>query len=233
MQTRPFLILALCAAAGATFTPAQAQTLSITNTASNSISSAAGYSTILLGKFDTGLGTLQSVAVKVNYSSISGSYNVTTATSQAFNLAASVDLNIRQVATNSLGFTALGPTSFTLATTPPTTGSFPGITIPASTSTNISVNQTNVFVNQSQLIDSVNWAAYQSASPGTVAFEFDSVPTISVAGGGFVVNTDNLTVETSMSVVYTYDVIPEPSTYALLGVAALGFAGYRLRRRRA
>jgi hypothetical protein len=202
---------------------ASAQTLSITNSATTITPGANTAYTLELDQFDSNLGALTDVTVRVDFSSISGFFELTTTTS-ALALQSFATLTIGQSSTNSLGFAQLGPTNVTLVTTPPISFS-----VPAATTTNIAVATTNVFIDQTQIIDSLSWAAYQSATPGKIAFDIVNDPNLFLAGGGFTLQSTNVVAETSMSVIYTY-AVPEPSTYALLALAGLGLAAYGWRR---
>lgn len=203
---------------------ASAQTLSITNTATN-FAPGVTSSTLQLDQFDSNLGALSDVTVRVNLSGISGFFGVQTTFSPAFSVSSFSSITISQSPTNSLGFTQLQQSNITLVTTPPI-----GFTVPAATTTNIPVATTNVFINETQIIDSLSWGAYQSVTPGKIAFNIAHDPNLFLAGGGFTLQSTNVVAETSMSVIYTY-VVPEPSTYALLALAGLSLAAYGWRRR--
>lgn len=208
----------------AALTGATAQTVSITNTATNFAPSSSDYVSLELDQFDQNLGILQDVTVRVNSANTSGFFTLFTTTQNVTVFNALNALTIRQDPTNSLGFTQLGQTFFTLDLTTP-----PPFSVPLGTTTNISINPSQAYFDVSESIDSGFWSAYQSLTPGKIAFQVNSESSLGVIGGVFTVESTNVVTETSMSVVYTY-VVPEPSTYALFALAALGLAAYGWRR---
>jgi hypothetical protein len=212
---------------------AQAQsTLSFTNNAA-----AAGNNTfanIALNKFDTGLGTLTDVVVTVNFTTIGGSFLVTTpgdSFTDAEVNSADARITIRQSATNSLGFTQIGQSTFGVGTTP----GLPNIVSAPSGSQTFSVTSTNVFIGLSQNINSGFWSAYQSAGGvGSVVFQVRNNPDINISGGVFTLNAAAFTADANMTVTYTYNPsapIPEPGTWAA-GALLVGGAAYTMWRRR-
>lgn len=189
---------------------------------------------IALNKFDTGLGTLTDVVVTVNFTTLGGNFSVSTP-SDSFTDAdvesAAGRVTIRQAATNSLGFTQLGQSNFSVGTSP-------GLSwvVPAPSGSQLfSVSSTNVFVGNSQSIASGFWSAYQSAGGvGSVVFQVRNNPDITVSGGVFNLNALAFTADANMTVTYTYNPsapIPEPGTWAV-GALLLGGAAYSFWRRR-
>ena len=167
----------------------------------------------------------------VNFTTLGGSFGITTTTGTAADVEnAAARVTIRQVSTNSLGFTQLGQTSFNVATTPSLTYSIPG-----NSTQSFAVTSTNVFLNQTQNIDSSFWSAYQSAGGGNVTFEARQSSDISVTGGDISTSYGGFTATPNMSVTYTYDAgpspIPEPATVMAGAFLALVGAGTYVRRR--
>ena len=189
---------------------------------------------IALNKFDTGLGTLTDVVVTVNFTTLGGDFSVSTpadSSTPAEVESAAGRVTIRQAATNSLGFTQLGQTSFGVVTTPGLT-----FTVPAPSGSQLfAITSTNVFVGNSQNIASGFWSAYQSAGGvGSVVFQVRNNPDITVAGGVFNLNALAFTADANMTVTYTYNpstAVPEPGTWAA-GALLLGGAAYTMWRRR-
>lgn len=137
---------------------AQQSNLSFANSATaNGLNS---YFNIALGKFNTSLGSLDSVTVTVHSAVLGGSFIIgapNPALSQDYEDAAA-RITIRQATTNSLGFTTLGELSTTVTTTPA-----PVITIPGGTTNTFNVVPLNAVNNTApnaiQSIDSAFWAA--------------------------------------------------------------------------
>jgi hypothetical protein len=208
--------------------PASAQQSSISFTNSATANGLNTYFNIALGKFNSNLGSLDAVTVTLNYAQLGGSFKLI-ATEP--NLDQTVDgaagrVIVRQSPTNSLGFTQQGETAFTVGTTPGTP-----YTVPALGQQTFAVTPLNAFTNIAQSINSSFWSAYTApGGTGDVVFQVKNRPDITVEGGVFTLDATDFTVETSMTVTYTYTV-PEPSTYALLALSAIGVAAYRWRRR--
>ena len=190
--------------------------------------------TLSLSKFNSSLGTLTGVTVTVNFVSIGGSFSVTTTSASPTEVfSASSALRIRQSATNTIGFTQLGTTSFTIGTAPALEFEVPGNSTQVFTLT-----PTNVFVAQAQNISSNFWSAYSSAGgSGVVDFEFRNSPTAPSSGGSFSQSLLNFSATANMTVTYTYtsaEPIPEPSTVAAGAfLTVLAAASYWRRRRSA
>jgi hypothetical protein len=210
---------------------AQTNTISFTNSATaNGLNS---YFDIALGKFNTSLGSLESVTVTVHSAVLSGSFIVgapNPALDQAYEDAAS-RITIREAPAYSLGFTQLGETSFGLTTTPA-----PVAIVPGGSTNTFSVTPLIAFTNTSpnavQSIPSTFWADYSDPSGlGDVIFQVKNRPDITISGGDFFLNATDLTAQATMSVSYTY-VVPEPSTRALLVLSAAGAGLVAARRRK-
>lgn len=218
---------AIVALAASTIT-ASAQQSSVSFTNSATASGLNNYFDIALGKFNTSLGSLDSVTVTVQSAVIGGSFIIgapNPSLAQEYEDAAA-RVTIRQSTINTLGFTQLGETSYSVTTTPA-----PIVTIPGGTTNSFSVDSLVAITNIIQSIDSAFWSAYSApGGSGDVVFQVRNRPDITISGGDFFLNATDFTVQTTMSVTYAYTV-PEPSTYALLALTALGLAGYRWRRR--
>lgn len=228
-----FALLLLAAAAGFTnhATANGGSSVSFTN---NAI--AGGNNTFVnlaLGKFDTGLGTLTGVVVTINFTQISGSFEVSTPADSFTDAevdSADARVTVRQSLVNSLGYTQTGQTAFGVATTP----GLPFIVGAPSLQT-FNVTSSDVFVGLSQSIDSGFWSAYQSAGGiGSVVFQVRNNPDINVSGGVFTLNASAFTAAANMSVAYNYnpaEAIPEPGTWAV-GLLLASGAAYTMWRRR-
>lgn len=185
---------------------------------------------IPLGKFDTGLGTLTGVVVTVNFTSLQGSFDVTSSAANAANVQFAFGIPaVQQSPTNALGFAPLSAGLVSVATTPALSFS-----VPANSSQSFSITGTNVFVNNLQNITSGFWNAYQSAGGvGSVVFQVANTPFIQIGGGGFSLDANAFTATANMTVTYNYNAqaIPEPGTWAV-GVLLLTGAAYTVWRRR-
>lgn len=221
-------VVAVTLAATTTITSAQQTNVSFT--ATNTATGLNNYVNIALGMFNSNLGSLDSVDVTINYAQLGGSFEVgapNPTLDQTVNSAAG-RIIIRQATTNTLGFTQIGETTNSVTTTP----GMP-FTVVGGGSQVFTVDPLTALTSVSQSINSSFWDAYSTpGGAGEVVFQVKNRPQISVSGGDFSLTAADFTVETSMTVTYTYT-IPEPSTYALLALSALGLAGYQWRRRRA
>ena len=56
---------------------------------------------------------------------------------------------------------------------------------------------------------------------GTVTFQAKNSQSITTTGSSYTLNSGTSGANTQISVIYTYTAIPEPSTYALMGLGAL------------
>lgn len=188
---------------------------------------------LALGKFDTGLGTLTGVVVTVNFTTIGGSFTVSTpgnSATPADIAAADARITIRDATTNTLGFTQLGQTAFAMTTTP----SMPFVVPAPNGSETLGVTTTNVFVGNFQNISSGFWSAYQSVGGvGSVVFQVRNSPDINISGGIYGLNALAFTATADMTVTYNYTAgptpVPEPGTWAAAGllIVAAGYVRWR------
>lgn len=189
-------------------------TISFTNSATAQGNNS--YVNISLGKFDTGLGTLTGVNVTINFVTLGGTFTISTPVDSFADVefdAAAARVVVRG-ASNALGFTQYGETSFSVNTTPG-----PGTIVAGEGgSQQFIVNSTNVLTAQTRTIATNFWSAYESAGgSGTVNFQVKNRPDVSASGGDFTQSITPFTSLANMTVTYTYtgaEPIPEPSTVA-------------------
>ena len=125
------------------------------------------YSDFLLGKFDTGLGTLTGVEIKVDFSTLAGSLTVTSLSARSVTVTGfDATFRIRQSSANTLGFPLTDTVFYDVATTP-------------------DWNSTGVSGNSSQVYTIVGGQSY-AISPQTIASGFFTAYQ-SVGGVGSVV----------------------------------------------
>ena len=209
---------------------ATAATVSFSDTKSVS----GGYSDFLLGKFDTGLGTLTAVEITVDFSTLAGSVTVTsksasTVTVTAFDAAFTVsDPSL----TNDLGFNETTARLFTVVTSPIWKG-VGGTKVSGNSSQVYTIVGGQSYTFSAQNISSNYFTAYESVGGvGAVDIQAINVATIGASGGTYEVDPTATVANTKMTVTYTYDAaVPEPTTIWLLAVAgALGLLAARRRR---
>lgn len=186
-----------------------------------------------LPKFDANLGTLDSVAVTVDFVKVAGTFSVNSTTSTAATVnddpSPAVRVTIRQQPSNDLGFTQIGATNFDFSVSQTLPFSVPG-----NSSQVFDVVQADVISNSSQGISTLKFPNYQSAGGlGSILFEVRNNPVINISGGVFSLDATHVTLQTVMTVDYAYTAapVPEPSTYAMAaaGFAAAGLARWRRR----
>jgi len=224
MKTSFLPLLALCVIAVVPIGKVSAATLSYTNT--STASGLNNFTNLNLSKFDSDLGTLTGVQVTVISATFGGSFIIgSPALDQDYEGAAG-RLTIRG-GTNALGFTTIGETLYNVTTTPA-----PIVTIPGGATNNFIVDQLVAISNSVSSISNSFWAAYEQSGGGTISFESKNRPDITISGGDFFLNATAFTLETKMSVTYSFTPVPEPSTIALLALSGLGAAAFAVRRRR-
>jgi len=227
-MVRTSLLTGLAAAFLAT--SATAATVSFSDTKSVGVNS----SDFLLGKFDTGLGTLTAVEIKVDSSTLAGSVTVTsksasTVTVTAFDAALTVsDPSL----TNDLGFNETTARLFTVVTSPIWKGAG-GTKVSGNSSQVYTIVGGQSYTFSAQNISSDYFTAYESVGGvGAVDIQAINVATIGASGGTYEVDPTATVANTKMTVTYTYDAVPEPTTIGLLAVAG-GVILLAVRRRRA
>lgn len=206
-------------------TSATAATVSFSDTQSVG----AAYADFTLGKFNTGLGTLTAVEIKVDFSTLAGSFTVTsqsasTVTVTAFDAA----LRVRQSPANTLGYTLANDTIFDVATSP----DWNVTAVPGNSSQVYTIVGGQSYTISAQNISSGNFAAYESAGGiGSVIMQGRVTPTIGVSGGTYAVDPTATVASTKMTVTYTYDAVPEPATWILAAFGLTTVVVFRRRRR--
>lgn len=187
----------------------------------------------LLNQFNTSLfGTLTGVTVTVDYSTLSGSFTVkNTGTSSATVTGYSSNIDIWG-STAGIGFseliTSLGGHSGTIITSPDWSGYY--LAAGDSQAFTIGSNQ-SFYTNVVQNIASGNLNAYKGS--GTVLLKANNTQTITTSGSSYELTSGAAGANTSITVTYTYDAVPEPTTVGLLlGASGLGIVA-AVRRRRA
>lgn len=197
----PLLIVAVVLAI---LPDAQAQSVSYSNTLT--VFSGPGTTYLSLSKFDSSLGTLSGVELKINFSRVGGSFLVT-------NSSGSVDVTSATMNASIFGFgipswTAYG---FNLVSTP----GLPYSGVAADSAQTFTVTTANVWSNEIANVDSLFWSDHEAPGGGTVNFPIFSTSEVTISDTNFAsANPAGISLETEMVVTYTF--VPEPSTYALL-----------------
>jgi hypothetical protein len=184
-----------------------------------------------LPEFDSSLGTLTDVTITLNLDVAPFASMFSTSAGQTFDSNESISYEFDS-SINTIDLTR-GADSWTLTTPTVSTGTIfgSGETIPVlpgilnlSGGTSASVNETVSGVTLAEYIGS-GTLSFGTAGIGQVASTGLSSP-VFVSGGGDLTGT--------ASVVYEFTAVPEPSTLAVLGIAAVGMvAASRRRKRRA
>jgi len=216
-----------------------AATVSYTNGAT-AMSNNVAYS-LLLNKFNTGLGTLTGVTVTTVFLKDGGSFTVTAnpggsiVIDSATNaLRAVMQLNDPS---GTLGFTGYSNSAYIFNTTPDARGATVSdpVTSPWSNPQTFTVITNVIQTNAATVVASNFWAAYQGA--GNVAFTLRQNPSVvnTVDGNSGTINTSLFFADAQMVVTYDYDPsvgVPEPAT-AVAGalVVAVGLVVSARRRR--
>ncbi len=202
-------------------TSATAATVSFSDTKSVG----AAYTDFYLGKFNTGLGTLTAVQIKIDFSTLAGSFTVTNGEVVAMNVS-QIKSYFDLVENLTLGVSQYSPSK-----TVTTSVALPVVIAAGGTQT-FTVSAQNLVTNYTENILSGYFSAYQSVGGlGTVALSANDGQMITTTGSIYSVNSSALGASTKMTVTYTYDAVPEPTTIGLLAVAG-GVILLAVRRRR-
>ena len=198
-----------------------------TKTFSGSATTNNSWADINLQKFNMSWGTLTGVKVTINYANLGGSFNVSTAAAAIDVEDASGSVGVRQKSTNNVGFTQVNSGSIAVVTTPATL-----FTIENGNQT-FGVNSTTAISSTDYTIGSGYFSLFESANgSGNVVFQTRNSPIITITGGSYTLDSSLFTVNTSMTVEYTYTAaVPEASTYGI-ALGGLALAGAIIRRRR-
>ena len=189
----------------------------------------AAYADFTLGKFNTGLGTLTAVEVKVDFSTLAGSFTVTSQSVSPVTVTGfDVAFRVRQSSANSLGFTLTDASLADARTTPD--WSVTGVAGNSSQIYTIVGGQS--YTISPQNISSGFFTAYESVGGvGSVVMQGRNTPTIGVSGGAYSVDPTATVASTKMTVTYTYDAVPEPATWILATFGLTTVVIFRRRRR--
>lgn len=225
MQHMARIPLLVGLAAALLATSATAATVSYSST--QSVGSA--YADFALGKFNTGLGTLTAVEIKVDFSTLAGSFIVTSQSASTVTVTA-VDaaFRVRQSPANTLGYAQTNDTIFDVVTSP----DWNVTTVPGNSSQVYTIVGGQSYAISPQNIAAGNFAAYQSAGGvGSVIMQGRVTPTIAVSGGTYSVDPTAVGASTKMTVTYTYTAVPEPAAWILAAFGLTTAVVFRRRRR--
>lgn len=202
----------------------------LAETVSFSVTQAAGssYSDFNLGKFDTNLGTLTGVEVSVNFSTIQGQITFTNGDANPASLNSfDSTFSLRQKSTNALGFSSQTVIIEGVATTPDWNGAI--VAGGGSQVFAISAGQ-DFLTNYTQNISASFFGAYGSVGGvGQIVFQAKDVQSVSSTGSILTLDSSAASANTKLSVIYTYNAVPEPSTFALVTLFGAGIHFVRRR----
>lgn len=198
---------------------AQAQSISYTN--SVTVFEGPGTTYLTLGKFDSGLGTLAGVELKINFSGVGGSFTVTNTSGTVAVTSAVMNASIF-----GFGIASWTTNDFNLASIP----ALPFSGIAEGSQQIFAVTAGNIWTNEIQNVSSTFWSDYEAPGGGTVSFPvFNNSEVFLTASDVATADSGGISLETEMVVTYTF--VPEPSTYALL-LAGGAVSLWALRRRK-
>lgn len=194
-MVRTSLLAALAVAFLAT--SATAETVSFSDTKSVG----AAYTDFYLGKFNTGLGTLTAVQIKVDFSTLAGSFTVTNGEVLAINVSQTRS-NFTLLENLTLGVSEYAAVK-TVTTSPAMSVALPVVIAAGGTQT-FTISAQNLVTNYTENILSGYFSAYQSVGGlGTVALSANDGQMITTTGSIYSVNASALGASTKMTVTYT------------------------------
>ena len=187
---------------------------------------------LLWNKFDTGLGTLTGVTMSYT-GALTGSFSVTTGATavDVYNSEARFRMNFSTGAGAPSNITGAFVTPLN---TSPDTGAIPGTTVGASTIQVFTINGPISLANSGPVDFFGNASYFSSSSAGPATFNtilFRNVAA-TLDGENFSFATSNAIMGGAIDLTYTYDVIPEPGTWAAAALLAGGAGFMRWRKRK-
>lgn len=227
--------LALFASAFIAISSAQAAIILQTQNYSNVSADDPGTALSLLwNKFDTGLGTLTGVKMTIT-SNLTGSFTVNN------NAAGNAS-----VYNSSSGFyfvfgagagqpAAIVPGAVSPISTSPSSGTFPGSSVAASSSETFTINGPISLYNSGTLDYFADASYFSAASPASFSTDLWRDFAATVTGGNFTLNSTDAVIGGTVTVLYEYtptSAIPEPGTWAAAALLAGGAAYARWRKRK-
>lgn len=178
-------------------------------------------------KFDSNLGTLTGVTVTVDFATLQGAFTVQNNDATAVTVSSYTSTFSIRGSTNALGYTPQSVSFDGFSNPSPTTSpdwSSTSIASGATQEFTLGAGQdfTTLLPRPSAIISASFISAYESAGgSGVVTFQALNNQSISTTGSSYSVNSETAGANTQISVIYTYTAVPEPSTYALMGLGAL------------
>ncbi len=185
--------------------------------------------TFNFNKFDQSLGTLTGVNFTIVSSIDSGSFIVENNADAIATVRNPFD-SLTVIDNQSSGADFFG-NNVTLLTSPGTSGA--GNSLAASSSRTYTITNSPILAaNVVTDIGSEFWSSYSSVNgSGLVSFKAFIAPNATVSGGNFSLISDGMSANTVLRLTYTYDAVPEPSTYVLFGLGGLALVvAYRRKR---
>jgi hypothetical protein len=197
---------------------ARGQSISYTN--SVTVFDGPGTTYLSLSKFDSGLGTLTGVELKLNYSRVGGSFLVTNSSGSVTVTSATMNASVFP-----FGAPSWSTNNFNLTSVP----ALPYSGIPAGSNQQFDVQEAYIWTNEIQNIDATFWSEYEAPGGGTLSLPVVNNSEVFLSDTNIATaNPVGISLQTEMTITYTF--VPEPSTYALLllaGVASLAIAKRR------
>jgi len=213
-------VLPVIALVLASFGPGTARGQSISYTNSVTVFDGPGTTYLSLSKFDSDLGTLTGVELKLNYGRVGGSFLVTNSSGSVTVSSATMNASIF-----AFGGSSWSTNDFSLTSVP----ALPYSAIPAGSNQQFDVQEAYIWTNEFQNISDTFWSEYEAPGGGTLNLPvFNNSEVFLSDTNSAAANPGGISLQTEMTITYTF--VPEPSTYALLllaGVASLAIAKRR------